>query len=435
MLYLPDELIERGTWAVPTLNDDGSNWDEVWRRCTLEWGQHLKPLFVNNHLAVQFRRGGMAAIFVRRAGAHGLGHVAWGYLDLRQIGDFDPPQASQGSYSYELRALDTWVVGSVENTSSHPVSPSGETASWWSVAHDPCHAVANSGYPPYDSYKLLPVGAMALNREAAAGMVMKTSARPYLLAGMNCLDAAYEVLAAYGVVGLPRPEKTLTPNWWFDAIDGPSYSVVPMAHSAKCPPALRTYVIKDCVLPQPDVTMSLIDVLLSGGPPADTSRPGMHGLHVQYVHNLVHAPGVAADRLQMRAPMTSVETPVETVRVDQRADLEAGPVRAVARASAPNGFWTSGFLVLTDRYLAFGPQGLLTGLDESNTTWLPLTQIRPETIRSGGFLPPRLRFTLVDGERVSFAINSSESARTMADAPLHNAAEMAVAMRNACGID
>jgi hypothetical protein len=131
-----------------------------------------------------------AAVFVRRKGAFGLGHVGWGF------------ETGAGE----------WCVGSVENHEHWPIAPPGRTGYWLSLTADPLAAVVPHGY---NAYKLLDVTAPDVERALAAARRVGT--QPYVLPGGNCMNRVYAVLRAYGLA-LPSPHRHWLPNRWFDAI-------------------------------------------------------------------------------------------------------------------------------------------------------------------------------------------------------------------------
>ncbi|HXY37415.1 MAG TPA: hypothetical protein VEI07_24515 [Planctomycetaceae bacterium] len=142
-----------------------------------------------------------AAVFVRRSGAFGLGHVGWAF------------------------AIDdtTFDDGSVENPLGTPVTPPSEDGFW------ECRVCASAFVSPfvplgYDHYKTLtapkPTPAVALQT------VNWMSTQPYVVIGQNCEDDVYDVLRSFGVANLPPLAwLNLIPNDWFDALPGTAMPV------------------------------------------------------------------------------------------------------------------------------------------------------------------------------------------------------------------
>ncbi len=185
---------------------------------------------------------GYAYLFVRRLGApvgpiH-FGHVGWAFTypddDLNHRG---------GKHYFGM-------CGSTENTSGKPRQPAGRTDFWARIVPS---AEAMFGFmrhvpiprPPaaYDSYKVLEVEKPDV--AAAAAAVRQVRAMEYRAAaffplnprdfwrGSNCLDHAYRVLTAYGLVTPFTPQTAPLPNTFFDTIDAPERPLPPEAgHSA-----------------------------------------------------------------------------------------------------------------------------------------------------------------------------------------------------------
>lgn len=141
-----------------------------------------------------------AAVFVRRSGAFGLGHIGWAFaLDASLFDD-----------------------GSVENPAGTPYTPPSEDGFWQ------CNVSAAAFVGPfvplgYDHYKTL----TAPNPDPAFAqqVVSWISTQPYFVIGRNCMDDVYDVLRAFGLRNLPVPAIEVIPNWWFDALPGPPVPV------------------------------------------------------------------------------------------------------------------------------------------------------------------------------------------------------------------
>jgi hypothetical protein len=141
-----------------------------------------------------------AAVFVRRSGASGLGHVGWAFaIDAATFDD-----------------------GGVENPLGTPYTPPSEDGFW------ECQISAEAFAAPfvplgYDHYKRLtaphPAPAVALQT------VNWISTQPYIVIGQNCEDDVYDVLRAFGVPDLPAPVWDAIPNEWFGALPGPALPV------------------------------------------------------------------------------------------------------------------------------------------------------------------------------------------------------------------
>ncbi len=134
-----------------------------------------------------------AGAFLRRNGAHGLGHVGW---------SFEYPD---GTYS----------DGGVENRGGMPVSAPYHTDFWRERTPD---FVSPMRLLDYDSFKMIDVGPSDPSK--ADETVAWIKDQPYLLLMRNCMDSTYDVLRSYGVQGLPFPFLEITPNNWFDDLPG-----------------------------------------------------------------------------------------------------------------------------------------------------------------------------------------------------------------------
>ena len=139
-----------------------------------------------------------AAVFVRRNGAEGAGHVGW-------------------AFEYQDHSFN---AGSVENMSGSPVSPPGKTDFWSQRVSDPVLPMIPRGY---NEFKTIEVGAASTDRADAT--VAWVGKEPYLGLGRNCMDDTYDVLRSYGVPHLPVPALHWAPNFWYDSIVGDSQPI------------------------------------------------------------------------------------------------------------------------------------------------------------------------------------------------------------------
>lgn len=140
-----------------------------------------------------------AIVFVRRAAADGLGHIAWGF------------EWTNGWFN----------VGSVENLKSKPFANPQDMGFWSAHTADPLATVQEREYP-YDEYKLFCV--QRPRPKAAWKTVIWESREPYSFVHHNCCDVTYEILCAYGCTELLDPAKEYIPNDWYDALPGMSYA-------------------------------------------------------------------------------------------------------------------------------------------------------------------------------------------------------------------
>lgn len=139
-----------------------------------------------------------AMVFVRYEGAFHLGHVGW---------------------AFEYRT--GWFnAGSVENVHGLPEATPKDMDFWTKDTLDPVSAMAQWHY---DAYKVLPVEHPA--PRAARRVIAWIGQQPYIFLQRNCVDDAYDVLRAYGLIDLALPSKTLIPNLWFAALPGPAHQL------------------------------------------------------------------------------------------------------------------------------------------------------------------------------------------------------------------
>lgn len=138
-----------------------------------------------------------AIVFIRRAGARGLGHIGWGFE--RRNGWF--------------------LVGAAENRSGKPFAKPGEMGFWSALTRDPLATMAHWKYP-YDEYKLFIVPQS--HPKEAWKTVIWESQEPYSFVHHNCCDVAYEILHTYGCTEVLDPAQEYVPNDWYDALPGTS---------------------------------------------------------------------------------------------------------------------------------------------------------------------------------------------------------------------
>lgn len=163
-----------------------------------------------------FSRGGVrmrAYVFNRRNGAQGFGHVGWAF------------QWNDGDF----------VCGATENPSGKEggrgdgkgfwtcLYPQSGVVHHFSIAHD----LPAGHAPAYDTYKILDF--TGGDAKKAWGTALWCKDQEFRLwpgigtlpgRGRNCMDDAYDILAAFGVPNLPWPTSNPWPNKWFDAIGG-----------------------------------------------------------------------------------------------------------------------------------------------------------------------------------------------------------------------
>lgn len=153
---------------------------------------------LGNDLSPSTRR---AIVFIRRAAADGLGHIAWGF------------EWKNGWFN----------VGSVENIKSRPFADPEDMDFWSTHTLDPMETIQNHEYP-YDEYKLFFV--TQPHPKDAWKTVIWESQQPYSFVHHNCCDVTYEILRTYGCTELLDPAKEYIPNDWYDALPGVSYAIV-----------------------------------------------------------------------------------------------------------------------------------------------------------------------------------------------------------------
>jgi uncharacterized membrane protein HdeD (DUF308 family) len=142
-----------------------------------------------------------AAVFVRRSGAEGLGHIGWSF------------EWNNGWFN----------VGSVENpTGTLYTKP--EEMGFWAVHTLAPAAVMLEQSHPYDEFKLFSV--VQPRPKDAWRVVIWESRQPYHVIRHNCNDVAYEILRTYGATSLLDPAQEYIPNDWYDALPGRSYPIM-----------------------------------------------------------------------------------------------------------------------------------------------------------------------------------------------------------------
>jgi len=131
-----------------------------------------------------------AAVYVRRSGAFGLGHVGW-------------------CFGVDATLFD---AGSVENPQGTPVTPPDQMGFWNCGTTIPSVAFRHRGY---DFFKVFTVAKPDV--AAALNAVQSVREQPYFVLGRNCMDDTYDVLRAFGLL-LPPPYLAWFPNVWFDEL-------------------------------------------------------------------------------------------------------------------------------------------------------------------------------------------------------------------------
>lgn len=141
-----------------------------------------------------------ALVFVRRAGASGLGHIAWAY------------EWNNGWFN----------AGSVENTLGKPFVAPAEMGFWTTHTVNPIDAMREREYP-YDEYKVFYVADP--RPKPAWKTVIWESRTPYSALRHNCNDVAYDVLRMFGAQELIDPAEEVVPNDWYDTLPGYSFAI------------------------------------------------------------------------------------------------------------------------------------------------------------------------------------------------------------------
>ena len=153
-----------------------------------------------SHLPYHFKQSGpsspgCAIVFIRRAGATGLGHIGWGF-----------------------GWRNGWfLVGSAENRGGKPFAKPEEMGFWSTLTQDPMTTMAHWN-SAYDEDKLFFV-ASSHPKEAWKTLIWE-SQEPYAFVHHNCCDVAYEILHTYGCTEVLDPAWEYVPNDWYDALPG-----------------------------------------------------------------------------------------------------------------------------------------------------------------------------------------------------------------------
>lgn len=166
------------------------------------------------------------AAFIRYSGANGLGHVGWSF-------DFDASQVN---------------AGSVENPLGTPTCDPTDMGYWDVFCSDPIPEMAEKRY---DALKY--VDQTQADPSGAYRVAQWIKSLPYCVFGRNCLDDTYDVLRAYGVVGLPPPSNEWLPREWFEKLNATQASLVGFKWSnrpAASVLSLATLPLKDEVFSQ-----------------------------------------------------------------------------------------------------------------------------------------------------------------------------------------
>jgi uncharacterized membrane protein HdeD (DUF308 family) len=141
-----------------------------------------------------------AIIFIRYAGAYGLGHVGWAF------------EWNNGWFN----------IGSLENEQGKPFASPQEMGFWSAHTLDPIEDMRRRKMS-YDAYKVLYV--RRPRPKEAWRTVIWESRQPYEVLRHNCSDAVYDILRAYGTGELLDPVEEPAPNDWYVALPGRSYLI------------------------------------------------------------------------------------------------------------------------------------------------------------------------------------------------------------------
>ena len=135
---------------------------------------------------------GKARVYNRRTGAHGAGHVGWGFLVEDGL----------------------WEVGAVERGGT--ITPPGLSGYWSLVMVDPNPRMFTLNYDSYKEFEVMsPSIAVARTEET------EVSRRFFNLVLHNCMQDTYNVLMGYGA-HLPQINKRwdFKPNDWYNMLTG-----------------------------------------------------------------------------------------------------------------------------------------------------------------------------------------------------------------------
>jgi len=135
---------------------------------------------------------GRARVYVRHSGAHGAGHVGWGYA------------VPSGN----------WAVGAVEKGGI--ITPPVNDGFWREEIIDPNPRMRDLVYNAYKEFEVT-----APNPTAARQQEDAIDKRSFSIARHNCMNDTYDVLNAYGAL-LPDPDRIWAwrPNDWFREVGG-----------------------------------------------------------------------------------------------------------------------------------------------------------------------------------------------------------------------
>jgi len=150
-----------------------------------------------------------AAVFVRYAGAFGLGHVGWAFDCDAQLAD----------------------CGAIEDPGSDPIVQPVDMGFWTDTSIDPVPFAIDR---KYDEVKYVDLETAA--PAAAYGTVLWVAAQRYIVVTRDCLDDVYDVLTSYGVPNLPPPAHTWAPNQWFAQFDGTQLPITQFHWRSTRPP-------------------------------------------------------------------------------------------------------------------------------------------------------------------------------------------------------
>jgi hypothetical protein len=140
----------------------------------------------------------IAAIFLRRTGADGLGHAGWAF----DCGD------------------GTFCTGSVENPRHSLRTGARQMGFWMLRTADP---IAPMRQRHYTDLKVIEIDQP--DADYAWHVAAWASHQHYAVFGHNCMNVAYDILRAYGAAGLPAPAHHWEPNHWFDHAPGQPYQI------------------------------------------------------------------------------------------------------------------------------------------------------------------------------------------------------------------
>jgi hypothetical protein len=163
----------------------------------------------------------LALVFLRRSAAHGIGHVGWAFAE----------------------DMEMFLAGAVENPHGTVVTAPADMGFWIIRTQDPINPMRTRRY---NEFKVLDVtqGDPSYARHVAAWVRQQ----PYKVIGCNCMDAAYDILRAYGASKLPPPAHYWEPDHWFDHVAGNHYRITGegiVAEDDAAPPVVFTPELPD----------------------------------------------------------------------------------------------------------------------------------------------------------------------------------------------